>query len=384
MRRMNFSHLGSIAAALALAAMGGCSREPVSPDAHGQIAVSIVFEDPYPGAQKIFQMSDINRVVATVRRYAFRDNQQQSISEIILQQPLIIVSRLEGRFAEGTLSVPLKDEVTCFLITINAFENGELAFTGSGVACFSTEEGQNTKVTIGVRPVVPPVLRTPGADVIVYADVNLLDDTTINNGSNRTFAQNLVNFTAQGANAQSQRIKIYEGHNGTRVAAQAPYQSVFSMWSNNNYIIDETREEPIQTSGYKLIMIFLPGHNGYSPFSAAEIDSLKQFASDDGRLVLIGEWRDFYSDTGRQTFNKLLSDLGIGMAITDVKNIQQELRINLAPHQVMTEVTSIYNNWTGTFQITNPQTAVALALSSPNLDNSNQIDIVLAIGKVQK
>jgi len=385
MRRINFFYLGPVAAALALAALGGCSREPVSPNSNGEIAVNVAFEDAYPGAQKIAQTTEIDRVVATVRRYeGFREDQQQTIGEIILRQPLIIVSRPAGRFAEGTISVPLKADFNCFLITIDAFENGDLAFTGSGVACHSRDEGQNSEVTIGVRPVVPPVLRTPGADVIVYADVNLLDDATINNGSNRTFAQNLVNFTAEGSNAQSNRIKIYEGHNGSRVATQAPYQSVFAMWSNSDYIIEETREEPIQTSGYKLIMIFLPGHNGNSPFSAAEIDSLKRFAANGGRLVLIGEWSGFYSDTGRQTFNQLLSGLGIGMIITDVRNQQEELRINIAPHQVMTDVTSIYNNWTGTFRITNPQTAVALALSSPNIDNNSQIDIVLAIGKVQQ
>lgn len=385
MRRINFFYLGSVAAALALVVLGGCSREPVSPDSHGEIAVNVAFDDAYPSAPKISQTAEIDRVVATVRRYeAFREDQQQTVGEIILRQPLIIVSRPAGRFAEGTISVPLKDQLNCFLITIDAFENGDLAFTGSGVACYSKDEEHHSEVTIGVRPVVPPVLRTPGADVIVYADVNLLDDETILNGSNQTFAQNLVNFTADGPNAQSNRIKIYEGHNGTRVASQAPYESVFSMWRNSNFTIEETSEEPIQPSGYKLIMIFLPGQNGNSPFLAAEIDSLKRFAANGGRLVLIGEWSGFYSDTGRQTFNQLLSGLGIGMRITDVINQQQELRINLAPHQVMTNVFGIYNNWTGTFQITNPQTAVALALSSPNLDNNGQIDIVLAIGRVQQ
>jgi len=385
MRRINFFYLGSVAAALALAALGGCSREPVSPNSHGEIAVNVAFEDAYPGAQKISQTAEIDRVVATVRRYeGFREDQQQTIGEIILRQPLFIVSRLDRRFAEGTISVPLKEDFNCFLITIDAFENGDLAFTGSGFACYSKDEGQNSAVTIDVRPVVPPVLRAPGADVIVYADVNLLDSLTIDQGSNRIFAQNLVNFTAQGSNAQSQRIKIYIGHNGTRVPTQASYGPVFRMWSNNDYIIEETREVPIQTSGYKLIMIFLPGHNGNSPFSATEIDSLKRFAANGGRLVLIGEWSGFYSDTGRQTFNQLLSGLGIGMTITNVRNQQQELRINVAPHQVTTNVTSIYNNWTGAFQISNPQTAVALALSSPNLDNNNQIDMVLAIGKVQQ
>jgi len=385
MRRINFSYPGSVAVALLLLAMSGCSRESLSPDSHGVIAVNVAFEDAYPGAQKISQIAVIDRVVATVRSYgAFREDQQQEVGEIILRQPLIIVSRPTGRFAEGTLSVPLKEDYSCFVITIDAFENGELTFTGSGVACIFKKEEENPEVTIGVRPVVPPILRTPGADVIVYADVNLLDDATINFGSNRIFAQNLVDFTAEGANAQSTRIKIYEGHNGTRVATQAPYQSVFAMWRNSDYIIEETREEPIQTSGYKLIMIFLPGHNGNSPFSTAEIDSLKRFAANGGRLALIGEWSGFYSDTGRQTFNQLLSGLGIGMTITNVRNQQQELRINIAPHQVMTNVTSIYNNWTGTFQITNPQTAVALALSSPNAANNNQIDIVLAIGKVQQ
>jgi hypothetical protein len=100
--------------------------------------------------------------------------------------------------------------------------------------------------------------------------------------------------------------------------------------------------------------------------------------------VLIGEWRDFYSDTGRQTFNQLLSGLGIGMTITDVINQQQELRFSVAPHQVTASVTSIYNNWTGTFLISDPLTAVPLALSSPNPDNNGQIDIVLAIGRVQQ
>ncbi len=386
MRRINFFHLYTGAVALALLSMNGCSREPVSPDSHRQIAVNVVFEDAAPGAQKISQASAVDRVVATVRSLTFRADEQEVIGEIILRQQLIIVSRPEGRFAEGTINVPLKEDLNYFLITVDAFENGELVFTGEGIAFFIEEVGENSEVTIFMRParpVVPPVLGTPGSDVIVYADVNLLDDVWINYGDNRTFAQNLVNYSAAGSNAQSNRIKIYEGHNGTRAAADVSYQSVFSIWRSSNFTIEETREEPIQPSGYKVIMLFLPGQDGLSPFTPAEIDSLKRFASNGGRLVLVGEWSGFYSTTGRQTFNQLLSGLGIGITLTNIINQEEEYRVSLAPHQVMTGVTSIYNNWTGAFQIDNPATALPLALATPSNGNNFRVDIVMAIGKVQ-
>lgn len=383
MRRINFFRVGVAAATLALLVIGGCSRDPASPQRHGQIILRAVFVTQNQGLQKTTDLAAVNRVVVTVRRFAYEGDQQQSVGEVVLQQPLTIVTRPEGRFAEGTLSVPLKEDYSCFRITVDAYDNADLAFTGSGVTCFSKEESRASELTINLAPVVPPELRKPGADVIVYADVNLLDNFTIAFGNNRPFGLNLVNFSAQGSNASSQLIKIYEGHNGTRVASQAPYDTLFSMWTRAGYKISETHEESIQPQGYKLIMIFLPGQSGYSPFSAEEIASLKQFAADGGRLVLVGEWRDFYTATGRQTFNQLLSGLGIGLTITEVKNVQQELRTDITPHQVMTNVSSIYNNWTGTFVITNPQTAVALVRSTPNADNNNQVDIVVAIGKVQ-
>lgn len=373
---------GAAAAALALLIIGGCNREPVSPEKQGQILLQVAFARQNAILAKAVA---VDQVFVTVRRLVSQEGQQQADGELILRQPLTIVTEPEGRYAEGTLSVPLKDEDSCFRVTVEAYDSGNLAFTGSGVTCFYEAEGRTSELTVTLTPVLPPELRAPGADVIVFADLNMLGDGSIGSGDNRTFGRNLADFTSDGPNSNLKLIKVYTGHSGDRAPSQVSYNTLFSDWTALGYKIAETSEEPIQTDGYKLMMIFLPGQSaqGDVRFSSAEIAALKKFAKDGGRLILVGEWVSYYSALGRQTFNQLLADLGIGLVHTDIRNVQLSARTAITRHQVTNGVNSLYNDATGTFVITSPETAAGLVRSEPNADNNNQEDIVVAYGKVQ-
>jgi hypothetical protein len=120
----------------------GCSKDSVSPESSGQIVLQISFGERTPGASRAAGVDAIDRVFVTVRPFEYRDTQEPVFGEVILRQSLSIVSRLGRRFAEGSLTVPLKRESSLFEVRVDAFEGSTLTHRGVGIAYFDWNENR--------------------------------------------------------------------------------------------------------------------------------------------------------------------------------------------------------------------------------------------------
>ena len=365
---------------------GSCSREPVSTQGYVELILRASFAEDKSGLQKTTDPAIIDRVVVTVRGYSVSQDTAEFVGDIVVQQPLTIVVRPTGRFAEGKVAVPLKGDITCFIVTVDAFDAGILTFSGTSPVCFDNLEGRRYELPLILSPVVPPNLQTDGGDVVVLGDVHMLGDSlTQLNFYNQVFAENLVTFTNAGANASLTDVKIYTGHNGDRLAANVSLAALFTAWRSLGYNPTQSSETPIQTQGFKVIMIFLPGQNAgpLQPerFDSGEITALRQFMRDGGRLVLVAESANDYSVLGRQSLNLLLTDLGVGILCTNTLNVLAQPHFRIAPDQVTTGVFLLYTDGSATFAITDAKTAAAAVMSEANPDDNDRTNIIVAVGR---
>ena len=182
---------------------------------------------------------------------------------------------------------------------------------------------------------------TPGADVVVFNDANMFDDLALANAGNRQLVRNLVGFTAPGAR-----------NAGTLVVLEAGHETAYAR------CVDTAAENEIVEAGYtfvrqasavvgpqpasaKVLILCLPT----TPYSRTEINAMKQFAGEGGRIVFIGENARYYDGIPIQ--NQFLRDMGavmtsVGAAIDCVGFTQQRPKslpaASLRSHHIMTGV----------------------------------------------
>ncbi|HEY4303324.1 MAG TPA: Ig-like domain-containing protein [Gemmatimonadaceae bacterium] len=200
-----------------------------------------------------------------------------------------------------------------------------------------------TTMTINV---VPP----PGADVIVFNDVNIFNSpvnsaTFADSANNRQLFRNIVGYTAPGIRATKTKVAMYFGHHSlldsTVFANDAHFDTFKKELTQVGFGIDSLRTDLVAPldPAYKVIMLFLPT----TAFSNAEINNLKQFSADGGRIVFVGEWVPLY--TGQQTENDFLSAMGAKM--TNIGGAFDNGGVNipatsLRQHQITTGMTGLW------------------------------------------
>jgi len=162
-----------------------CGRQPAAPEQKGTLVLRVLFDHDAGSLPK--GNTAIDQVTVTVRRFGDEQpGQAHAEGPIVLQQDLAIVVRAEGRFAEGTLKVPLEDrEVNCFLVVVDAKERGAIVFTGSTTVCFYAGESSTQPVTVYVHRVGVPTVRISSpannstVDRRVVTVTGTIDDPTI-------------------------------------------------------------------------------------------------------------------------------------------------------------------------------------------------------------
>jgi len=165
--------------------------------------------------------------------------------------------------------------------------------------------------------VIPPV-EVPGKDIVVYNDINIFDQTTMTNTNNVLFVQNLVNYTTDGVRNDGNVVWIDRGRDdGNTNRCWDNGECNNSGWSTmRSTIIDQgfTITDIFSTSGsltnipsnVKIIFLVMPTIE----YTVDEINTLKQFADEGGRIIFIGEWEGFYVPAGIATENQFLLDMG--------------------------------------------------------------------------
>lgn len=167
-------------------------------------------------------------------------------------------------------------------------------------------------------PVTINPIPTAGEDVVVYNDINMLDDVSLTDPNNVTMFHNLLTYTASGPRATGTEVLI-DGAHGP-ICGAAFCGGSFSAFAAQ--VVTEGFTMTIQTSGdlstigsnVKVLFLWLPTIF----YTVPEFNAMKMFASEGGRIVFIGEHASFYGG-GFPAQNDFL--LNMGAQMTNVGNL---------------------------------------------------------------
>ncbi len=199
-------------------------------------------------------------------------------------------------------------------------------------------------------PPPPP----PGTDVVVVNDINVFDFNAMNNPNNKLFVTNLVNFTTPGPRNSATEVVWDRGRTSTcfvlgnnecndgnmataRATITAAGYTIVDIQSSGG-----TLDDLFTATGanWRTIWLWVPNEG----FDTDEINALKQFASEGGRVLFIGEWAGYYPPGGIALENQFLLDMGAvmtntGGAIDCGYNTVQPS--SLRAHQITTGLTNL-------------------------------------------
>ncbi|MBC7894587.1 MAG: ABC transporter [Cytophagaceae bacterium] len=192
-------------------------------------------------------------------------------------------------------------------------------------------------------PPPPP----PGTDIVVFNDINVLDQTAMANPNNQLMVKNLVNYTNAGPRGSGKTVWFDCGHSSI---------STYTCTGTGGYW--GTLHSVVQGEGFTAADVFTPTGgltsipadvkvlflvNPCSAYDLAEINTLKVFASEGGRVVFVGEHAGYYGSC-IPIENQFLLDLGAvmtnqGLAV-DCGHVTQP-GTSLRPHQITTGMTNV-------------------------------------------
>jgi Carboxypeptidase regulatory-like domain/WD40-like Beta Propeller Repeat len=190
---------------------------------------------------------------------------------------------------------------------------------------------------------------TAGEDVVVFNDVNVFGSPMRSGGdaNNMLMARNLVNFTSSGARTNGTRVWMDYGRSA-RDGGTSRTSSFRNIMSGEGFTVDVVHTADGTStnadftnlpSDLKVIFLWTP----QVFYTVAEINSLKAFAVEGGRIVYVGEWDGFLTQNGIDVENKFLTDMG-----AEMRNIGQAvdcgfntLAGNIVQHQVTAGMTGI-------------------------------------------
>jgi hypothetical protein len=191
--------------------------------------------------------------------------------------------------------------------------------------------GEKACASVTIQPVP-----SGGADVIVFNDVNVFDGTAAQNPNNVKLYKNLVGFTGSGARATKTSLLLSIGH-GSQFTT---FPGMEAAAQQGGYTVDRlsTALPAAIDAKYKIVVLALPT----TSYTVTEINALKAFAAEGGRIIFVGEHSGFYS--GITVQNDFLKKMGAvmtnaGGAHDCGYNVLPASR--LRPHQVMDGLTDL-------------------------------------------
>lgn len=267
---------------------------------------------------------------AEVVRYGIVGQTQEDEQDIIIPDPDDEVVRVELTPEEGEVKVSETiqltatffdtddNEVSCddpqwssdneSVATVDS--NGEVFGESQGSANIMVEcDGATDSSAITV---IREDISVPGRDIVVFNDVEPFDQSRLQNPNNVTFVKNLINFTTTGPRNSGDTVMWDCGRNtrfngctssrhqnGSKALIEDEGFTYTAINSASGTLVDIP-------ANVKSLWLWLPT----VPYTVDEINALKQFAAEGGRIVFIGEWDGFYGTTGLAVENQLLRNLG--------------------------------------------------------------------------
>lgn len=181
------------------------------------------------------------------------------------------------------------------------------AICATGARCADT-----VVVNVVTTPEGPPA-PTPGGDVVVFNDVNMWENGTGNSVNNQTFFANLVGFGGDSIRASGRTVLFYTGAGAVcDVDCLAPdggyVGALVSKLTALEYAIvnDATPGLGSIPTNVKVLFVWNPTVT----MPASDVNVLKKFASEGGRVVIVGENGGYMGPAGLAAENQLLADLG--------------------------------------------------------------------------
>ncbi|MEJ7809525.1 MAG: hypothetical protein WKG32_03825 [Gemmatimonadaceae bacterium] len=215
---------------------------------------------------------------------------------------------------------------------------------GNNDRCFDPQGGSFTRCESTTTAPPPPV---PGADVVVFNDINPFDNMGMANPSNVTMVRNLVTYTHPGPRGAATVVWIDRGRNSpcatgecTPTGHPAFLSTIAAAGFTVTGISSASGTLVSIPASVKVIFLFNPT----VAFTIAEINTLKAFAAEGGRVVFVGEHAGYYGAAGIAVENAFLRDMGTGM--TNIGNFidcgyNTLPGTSLRPHQITTGMTSV-------------------------------------------
>lgn len=219
-------------------------------------------------------------------------------------------------------------------------------------------DGTRYSITITVifNPDKPPVA---GRDIVVFNDNNFYSGDN-NNGSitklpisdpsNIKFMKNLFVFNTDGIRKSAKTIWLYRGHNSNNCKGECDdndLKPVLDIIANlaMNASTDSSESLTSIPADVKVLMMMMPS----TSFTNTEINLLKKFATEGGRIVFVGEHVGFYGTTGIDTENDFLTKMGAvmrnkGNSVDCIKNDGSPTILtssSIRGHQVTTDISSL-------------------------------------------
>jgi len=230
---------------------------------------------------------------------------------------------------------------------------------GNGPSGPALAWGQGTKIHPPNNPeyfmhVVGKCAPPPGTDIVVVNDINVFDGTAMSNPNNQLFVTNLVNFTTPGPRNSATEVVWDRGRfSGCFIFANnecndSNMGTARTTITNAGFSIVDiqssagTLDDILSASGanWKEIWLWMPEE----AFDKDEINALKQFASEGGRVLFIGEWAGYYPPAGIAIENQFLLDMGAVMTNTGGAvdcGYQTVQPSSLRPHQITAGLTNL-------------------------------------------
>jgi len=192
----------------------------------------------------------------------------------------------------------------------------------------------------------------PGRDVVVFNDIDLFsDEFGWDDPNNRQMTANLLTFSGSGPRADGNVIWTDRGRVsgcflfggdwcGSYISGFRPF-----MVDLGFTVQDFTDGNPAPLTSIppevKVIFLMMPRVN----YSVAEINALKAFADEGGRVVFIGEHEGFYGLQGLAVENQFLINMGAVLRNTggevDCGGATVVPGSSLRPHQITTGLEQI-------------------------------------------
>lgn len=180
----------------------------------------------------------------------------------------------------------------------------------------------------------------PGKDIVVLNDVNPFVNIGLSNPNNVTFIKNILNFDTPEIRGNSTKIWFDCGRNTAHIldtpipcGNSTRYDPLRELIAGEGFTLEDISsnqgtlvEIPIDV---KVIFLWLPR----VAYTVNEINALKDFANEGGRIVFIGEWNNFYGATGLAVQNQFL--INMGAVMRNVGNALDCLPFNGAPYPIL-------------------------------------------------